>query len=304
MSQPQVKLLPGLVFFVAQIVLVLLGIAVGISGFMYAVPYFLLLLVPFAILVMVIESGLIKNGPNQAVVLQLFGTYKGTLTDIGYFWGNPLFQKTKVSLKVQTFETGQPSGDGAAKDGHGRRIPTKVNDKDGTPIEIAAVITYSVESASNAIFNVDDYEQFIHIQADAALRNLASHYRYDAQANEEFSLRGHIDEVAEKLKHELQQRLTEAGLKVLSAQISSLAYAPEIAGAMLQRQQAAALLGARQLIVDGAVGLVEHTLAELSRKQVVELDTKAKAALVSNLLIVLCSHQAPVPVLGTGSSAS
>jgi regulator of protease activity HflC (stomatin/prohibitin superfamily) len=296
MNQPKLNLLPGLPMLLFQGVFALGIAATGVVCFLQGVPYFLVILIALAVVWLTIQSGFIVNSPNHAYVMQLFGHYKGTLTETGYFWANPLFAKTKVTLKVQTFETGM-SGKADAT----TRVPMKVNDKDGTPIEIAAVITYQVVSPSDAIFNVDNYEQFIHVQADAALRNLASHYRYDAQTADEFSLRGHIDEVSEKLKEELQQRLTQIGLEVLSAQISSLAYAPEIANAMLQRQQASAMIAARKLIVEGAVGMVEHALEELAKKQIVELDPARKAAMVSNLLVVLCSHGTPQPVVSTGT---
>ncbi len=309
MNVQKLRKLPGFGMLAVQVIAGLSLLAAGILSIGSKNFQFLAVIIPLGICWLIVQGGFIINGPNQAVVLQLFGTYKGTLSDVGYFWANPFLQKTKVTLKVQTFETGTQSS-GEVKDATGkviheaqsRRVPTKVNDKDGTPIEIAAVITYCVESPSDAIFNVDDYEQFIHVQADAALWNLASQYRYDAQTTDEFSLRGHIDEVSEKLQHELQRRLTQAGLKVQSAQISSLAYAPEIANAMLQRQQASAMIAARKLIVEGAVGMVEHALEELAKKQIVELDPARKAAMVSNLLVVLCSHGSPQPVVNTGTS--
>lgn len=271
-------------------------------------PSLLIVVLPVQILWFIWLFGFVVNGPNQSRVIQLFGTYVGTLKEVGFFWGNPFYSKTKVSLRVQTFETGvQKSPE--VKDATGkiiqesttRRNASKVNDKDGTPIEIAAVVTYQVVNPASAVFNVDDYEEFIHIQSEAALRSLASLYSYDAHESDQFSLRGHIAEVSQKLEEEIQTRMEQAGMTILSAQISTLAYAPEIAAAMLQRQQASAVVAARQLIVDGAVGMVEHALQELSKKQIVDLDVERKAAMVSNLLVVLCGHSVPQPVLNTGT---
>ena len=251
--------------------------------------------------------GYLVINPNEARVIQLFGTYVGTLSETGFFYGNPFYSKTKVSLRVQTFETGM-TGTAEVKSAEGkvlmpatsRRQPSKVNDKDGTPIEIAAVIVYRVVNAAEAILQVDDYENFIHLQSDAGLRNLASRYHYDGPETDEHSLRGHIEEVALQLKKELQERIARAGVEVLEARISYLAYAPEIASAMLQRQQAGAIVAARQKIVEGAVGMVEHALELLEEKNVISLDPGQRAVLVSNLLVVLCSHSVPQPVINTG----
>jgi regulator of protease activity HflC (stomatin/prohibitin superfamily) len=271
-------------------------------------PTWLWAAIPASVVWLTLLFGFTVNGPNQAVVVQLFGRYVGTLTEVGFFWGNPFYWRQKVSLRVRTFETGvQKSAevkDAAGKviqESSSRRMPSKVNDKDGTPIEIAAVMTFKVIHPAEAVFNVDNYEDFIHVQSDAALRNLASQYRYDAHDGDELSLREHIDEVANKMKAVLQERMHLAGIEVTGAQISYLAYAPEIASAMLQRQQAGALIAARQLIVQGAVGMVEHALDELAKKQIVELDAERKAAMVSNLLVVLCGHSAPQPILNTGT---
>ena len=182
-----------------------------------------------------------------------------------------------------------------------QRIPLKVNDKDGTPIEIAAVMVWRVTNAAQALFQVDDYEEFVHTQADAALRNLTSRYSYDAPEGDEHSLRGHIEVVAAQLKTELHDRMHQAGVEIVDARISNLAYATEIAAAMLQRQQAGAIIAARARIVEGAVGMVEHALQLLAEKHVVELDAERRAAMVSNLLVVLCGHQVPQPVLNTGT---
>jgi regulator of protease activity HflC (stomatin/prohibitin superfamily) len=292
--------------------LLLLLLAGIVAAYMTAArtsdSWWLWVAIPGSVVWFLLMFGFVVNGPNHAKVVQLFGKYVGTVTDVGFFWGNPFYWRQTVSLRVQTFETGverSPEVKDAAgkvlKEASTRRMPSKVNDKDGTPIEIAAVVTYQVVHPAEAVFTVDDYEEFIHVQSDAALRNLASQYRYDARDGDEFSLRGHIDEVAGRLKAELQQRMHQAGIEILGAQISYLAYAPEIAAAMLQRQQAGAIIAARQLIVEGAVGMVEHALDELAKKQLVDLDPERKAAMVSNLLVVLCGHSVPQPVLNTGT---
>lgn len=252
--------------------------------------------------------GFIVVNPNEAWVLQLFGEYIGTVKDVGFFYGNPFYTKTKISLRVHTFETGQAvtvekkdaAGQVIVPASRGRQ-PSKVNDRDGTPIEIAAVVVWQVVNTADAVFQVDHYEEFVQVQAEAALRNLASQYPYDSHDEQVHSLRGHTSEVADRLKLELEERLRQAGVHVIEARISYLAYAPEIAAAMLQRQQAAAVIAARQKIVEGAVGMVEHALQMLSQNKVLELDEERKAAMVSNLLVVLCSHTTPQPVLNTGT---
>jgi regulator of protease activity HflC (stomatin/prohibitin superfamily) len=264
--------------------------------------------VGLAVVWVFVPFGFVVNNPNQAKVVQLFGRYVGTVTDVGFFWGNPFYWRKVVSLRVQTFETGvnrTPEVKDAAgkvlQEASSRRMPAKVNDKDGTPIEVAAVVTYQVVHPAEAVFTVDAYQDFIHVQSDAALRNLVSQYRYDARQEDEHSLLGHIEEVAARLTSELQLTMTQAGVRILGAQISYLAYAPEIAAAMLQRQQATAIVAARRVIVENAVGMVEHALAELTTKGLVDLDPERKAAMVSNLLVVLCGHSVPQPVLNTGT---
>lgn len=252
--------------------------------------------------------GFIVVSPNDSRVIQLFGRYIGTIKEVGFFYGNPFYTKTPVSLRVHTFETGQ-SGSAEVKDAAGNitkaaerhRQPSKVNDKDGTPIEIAAVVVWQVVNTADAVFQVDRYDEFVHIQSEAALRNLASQYPYDSHDDAVHSLRSHTQEVADRLKGELEERLKIAGVHVREARISTLAYASEIAAAMLQRQQAAAIIAARQKIVEGAVGMVEHALQMLAEKKVVELDDERKAQMVGNLLVVLCGHSNPQPVLNTGS---
>jgi regulator of protease activity HflC (stomatin/prohibitin superfamily) len=283
---------------------------VGLSVFAAQVrdANFLLAIVPGGVLWFAALFGFVVNGPNQARVVQLFGKYVGTVRRTGFFWGNPFYWRTRVSQRVRTFETGMSKTD-EKKDAAGNvlvaasshRQPIKVNDKDGTPIEIAAVVVWKVTHAAQAVFQVDEYEEFVHLQADAALRNLASRYSYDAPETDAYSLRGHIEEVAAQLKADIQERIRQAGVEVQEARISFLAYAPEIAAAMLQRQQAGAVIAARAKIVEGAVGMVEHALQMLSEKQLVELDAERKAAMVSNLLVVLCSHSSPQPVMNTGT---
>jgi regulator of protease activity HflC (stomatin/prohibitin superfamily) len=252
--------------------------------------------------------GFVVNGPNRVRVITLLGKYVGTVKEVGFFYGNPLYWRKNVSLRIRTFETGM-SGTEEVKDATGRviqaasqhRQPLKVNDKDGTPIDISAVVVWRVVDAAEAVFQVDDYEDFVRMQADAALRNLASRYSYDAPDADQYSLRAHIEEVAGQLKHDLLERFHQAGVEVLEARISYLAYAPEIAAAMLQRQQAGAIIAARSRIVEGAVGMVEHALQMLAEKNVIELDPERRAAMVSNLLVVLCGHALPQPVLNTGT---
>jgi regulator of protease activity HflC (stomatin/prohibitin superfamily) len=285
-------------------------------------PQLLWAIIPLSLLWLFAWFGFVVNGPNQARVVQLFGRYVGTLRQTGFSYGNPLYWRTRVSLRVRTFETGVNKTE-ERKDAVGNvlvaasssRQPLKVNDKDGTPIEIAAVVVWRVVNPAEAVFSVDEYEEFVKIQADAALRNLASRYSYDGEtrppaavgANPEIagadahSLRGHIEEVAEQLKRDIQERMRQAGVEVLESRISYLAYAQEIAAAMLQRQQAGAIIAARAKIVEGAVGMVEHALQMLSEKNILELDGERKAAMVSNLLVVLCGHTTPQPVLNTGT---
>ncbi len=229
--------------------------------------------------------GLTVVNPNVASVVTLFGVYKGSIKKAGFWWVNPLSTRRPISLRVRNFETAR----------------LKVNDRDGNPIEIAAVIVWQVVETFEAVFNVDDYENFVHVQAEAALRNMATSYPYDAHEEGQMSLRLSAGEIAERLRSELGERLEKAGVNVVETRISHLAYAAEIASAMLRRQQAGAVVAARTKIVEGAVGMVEMALEELSSKHVVELDEERKAAMVSNLLVVLCSEQNVHPVVNTGS---
>ncbi|MFA5684774.1 MAG: SPFH domain-containing protein [Lysobacteraceae bacterium] len=223
--------------------------------------------------------------PNQAAVLSLFGKYVGTVKEQGLRWNNPFYSTRKVSLRVRNFESGR----------------LKVNELEGSPIEIAAVVVWKVVDSAEAVFNVDDYESFVHVQSESALRAMATSYPYDAHEDGQISLRSHPSEISQHLKEQLDERLAPAGVDVIEARISHLAYAPEIAQAMLQRQQAGAIIAARARIVEGAVSMVEMALEQLRAKGVVELDEERKAVMVSNLLVVLCSDRATQPVVNTGS---
>jgi len=229
--------------------------------------------------------GLTVVNPNQARVVTLFGVYKGSIKHAGFWWVNPLTARRRLSLRVRNFESGK----------------LKVNDHDGNPIEIAAVVVWRLVETFEAAFNVDDYEHFVHVQTEAAVRILATTYSYDAHDDGQLSLRSSVSEISERLRHEIQERLAKAGIEVIEARISHLAYAPEIAGAMLRRQQASAVIAARTRIVEGAVGMVEMALEEISRKGVVQLDEERKATMVSNLLVVLCSERGVEPVVNTGT---
>ena len=230
-------------------------------------------------------TGFFMVAPNEAQVLQLFGDYVGTAKTTGLRYANPFYKKRKLSLRVRNFESGQ----------------LKVNDQEGNPIDIAAVVVWRVVETAEATFEVDDYEHYVHVQSEAALRNAATSYPYDSHEEQVVSLRGSTATVAEHLKTEVQQRLDKAGVEVLEARISHLAYAQEIASAMLQRQQAGAIIAARQRIVEGAVGMVEMALQMLAHKGIVTLDEERKAAMVSNLLVVLCGSKDAQPIVNTGT---
>jgi len=229
--------------------------------------------------------GFFLVNPNQAKVLQLFGDYKGTARLPGLRWANPFYSKRMISLRVRNFESAK----------------LKVNDKRGNPIEIATIVVWKVVDTAEAAFQVDDYENYVHVQTESALRQMATGYPYDAHTEGEVDLSGHTAEISLKLKGEIQERLTQAGVEVIESRISHLAYAPEIASAMLRRQQATAVVAARQKIVEGAVGMVENALDLLAKNKVIELDEERKAAMVSNLLVVLCSEHSTQPVVNTGT---
>jgi regulator of protease activity HflC (stomatin/prohibitin superfamily) len=251
--------------------------------------------------------GFMVVNPNQSRVLVLFGSYIGSVKKPGFYYVNPFYSKKLISLRIRNFETGVletpevKSMDGKVLSPATKtRRPAKVNDRDGNPIEIAAVVVWRVVDTAAAVFEVDDFEDFVHVQSESALRNLASKYHYDDANDDAHSLRGQTTLVGKELQAELHERLAKAGVEVEEARISYLAYAPEIAAAMLQRQQASAVIAARQKIVEGAVGMVEMALDRLQAKKVVDLDPERKAAMVGNLLVVLCGHNQPQPVLNAG----
>jgi regulator of protease activity HflC (stomatin/prohibitin superfamily) len=274
--------LPMLLLFIAALVLCVVGIIKGASD----ESALLVLGSALGLLLTVfLSAGLFVVNPNEGRVLQLFGDYVGTVRVPGLRWANPFYTKKRISLRVRNFESAR----------------LKVNDNEGNPIEIAAVVVWQVVDTAEAVFQVDDYNNYVKVQSEAALRNLATRYTYDTHDDSQMSLRSHTAEVAEHLKKEIQDRLARAGVQVIESRISHLAYAPEIAASMLQRQQAGAIIAARQRIVEGAVGMVEMALDMLSRRDIVSLDDERKAAMVSNLLVVLCGERAAQPIVNTGT---
>ena len=246
-----------------------------------------ILAVVITVMASVCLAGFYMVAPNEGRVLQLFGQYVGTDRALGLRWANPFYSKQRVSLRIRNFESGQ----------------LKVNDSAGNPIEIAAVVVWRVVDTAEAVFEVDDYEDYVAIQSEAAIRNMATSYPYDDHEGESITLRGSANEIGDILKAEVQERLGKAGVEVLEARISHLAYAPEIASAMLQRQQASAIVAARSKIVEGAVSMVEAARDQLTQRQIIELDAQSKASMVSNLLVILCSDRAAQPVVNSGSGA-
>ena len=240
---------------------------------------------PVAAILLFLSKGFFQVQPNQGQVMQLFGRYAGTVRDEGLRWTNPFYAKRPVSLRVRNFESSK----------------LKVNDSDGNPIEIAAVVVWQVVDTAEAVFEVDDYENCVQIQSESALRQMAQSYPYDSHDTGQPSLRSHGDEVNSHIRNEIQSRLGKAGVSVIEARISHLAYAQEIAQAMLQRQQASAVVAARTRIVEGAVSMVEMALAQLKEKGLADLDEERRAAMVSNLLVVLCSERPAQPVVNSGS---
>ncbi len=304
LAQPIAGWGPLSVCLITPVIAVLLIIAGAISG-SGLVVVIAALLIPCAVIGL---FGLMAIAPNNSRVLLLFGEYRGTVKQSGFFWVNPFYTKRKVSLRIRNFETGSSSTP-EEKDSTGKVLksksrtssrPSKVNDSDGNPIEISAVVVWKVTDTAEALFEVDDYEHFVEVQSEAALRSLATRYPYDSE-DHQVSLRGNIDQICNHLREDIQERLEKAGVTVLEARISHLAYASEIAAAMLQRQQAGAVVAARTKIVDGAVGMVEMALEHLKRDNIVELDATQRATLVSNLLVVLCSDRHTQPVVQTGS---
>jgi regulator of protease activity HflC (stomatin/prohibitin superfamily) len=285
LREVEARTLPG-GFMLVLLSLVALGSSYGLIAFFQAGQNVFGVLAVIAVLVSATcLFGLFVVNPNEAKVVLLFGNYRGSARRAGFHWTNPFTLRRSVSMRIRNFESAK----------------LKVNDHSGNPIEIAAVVVWRVVDSAEAVFEVDDYKNFVQVQTEAALRNLATSYPYDQHLEGETSLRSHTGEVAEQLKKEIQDRLSRAGVELIESRISHLAYAPEIAGAMLRRQQASAIVAARQKFVEGAVGMVEMALGELSKKEIVDLDDERKAAMVSNLLVVLCSDQHTQPVVNTGT---
>ena len=283
--EKQVKPSSGWSAVVIGVVLALVAPGVLFTGFVGGSVPLVLLFVTLVAGALIALAGVFVVNPNEARVLQLFGKYVGTVREAGFAWANPLYTKRRVSLRMVSIEVGK----------------LKVNDLDGNPVEIAAIVVWKVVDSAQAVFEVDNYPEYVRVQGESAVRTLASRYPYDAHDDAVLSLRGNTQQVAEHLQKELDERVQLAGVKVLEARISHLAYAPEIAQAMLQRQQAGAIIAARQKIVDGAVGMVEMALERLSRNRVVVLDEERKAAMVSNLLVVLCSERNTQPIINAGT---
>ena len=260
-------------------------LASGLGAFASGFSPLSLFFVFAGLVCLVCLTGLFSVAPNEAVVLQLFGSYAGTVKETGLRWANPFLAKRRVSQRIRNFESAH----------------LKVNDKDGNPIEIAAVVVWKVVDTAEAVFEVDNYENYVKVQSEAAVRNLATRYPYDAHDDENVSLRGNTAAVAGDLKGEIHERLAKAGVEVVEARISHLAYAAEIAAAMLRRQQAGAVIAARTRIVEGAVGMVDLALEHLAKSSLVKLDEERKAAMVSNLLVVLCSEHDVQPVVNAGT---
>jgi regulator of protease activity HflC (stomatin/prohibitin superfamily) len=285
MEERTVSALPGIPMILVMLILTGVDVWALVSAVAHAQPADLLIPTIAVVVLAVCWRGFFMVQPNNGVVLQLFGRYVGTCRDAGLRWTNPFYGKRPVSLRVRNFESGK----------------LKVNDLEGSPIEIAAVVVWQVHDTAEACFNVDDYENFVHVQSEAALRQLATSYPYDLHDQHHISLRSHSREINDHLQREVQERLESAGVSVLEARVSHLAYAPEIAQAMLQRQQAGAIIAARTRIVEGAVGMVQMALSQLADKGVVELDNERRVAMVSNLLVVLCGDRAAQPVVNSGT---
>ncbi|SPF44921.1 Membrane protease [Candidatus Sulfopaludibacter sp. SbA4] len=285
LAEKDVKAISGwwMLFFLVAVAIASATLLIGAIPAEQGVAIVLWLLV--LIVALACLGGLTVVNPNQARVIQLAGRYKGSIKEQGFWWVNPLTTRRKVSLRIRNFESSK----------------LKVNDQDGNPIEIAAVVVWKVVDTADAIFQVDDYEHFVHVQSEAALRNLATRYPYDSHREGDTSLRMSVLDIAHQLRDEIQERLAKAGVEVIEARITHLAYAAEIAGAMLRRQQASAIIAARQKIVEGAVGMVEMALDQLSAKKVVALDEERKASMVSNLLVVLCSDREAQPIVNAGT---
>jgi regulator of protease activity HflC (stomatin/prohibitin superfamily) len=285
MKETNIHSLPGIPFLLAMLAGILLAGAAMVLGVRSGQPLIVAAAIFSALLFVFLALGVYMVEPNQAAVLSLFGKYIGTSKEQGLRWNNPFFSSKKISLRTRNFESSK----------------LKVNDLEGSPIEIGAVVVWQVVDSAEAVYNVDDYESFVHIQSEAALRAMATSYPYDQHQDGQVALRSHAAEIAKHLTEEIQERLAQAGVRVMEARISHLAYAPEIAQAMLQRQQASAIIAARTRIVEGAVSMVEMALSELSKRNVVDLDPERRAAMVSNLLVVLCGERGTQPIVNTGS---
>jgi regulator of protease activity HflC (stomatin/prohibitin superfamily) len=285
LREKELKGFSGWMMLLVLLGLVIFAVIMFISAIRAEDALRIILWLVLALVLTVGFFGLTIVNPNEARVVQLFGKYRGTIREQGLRWVNPLTRRRKVSLRVRNFESSK----------------LKVNDHDGNPIDIAAVVVWRVVETAEAVFHVDDYEHFVHVQSESAVRNLATSYPYDAHVEGQISLRMSSGEIAHKLREEIQDRLAQAGVEVIEARISHLAYASEIASAMLRRQQASAIIAARQKIVEGAVGMVEMALDLLNAKKVVQLDEERKAAMVSNLLVVLCGDREAQPVVNTGT---
>ena len=283
-KEKSVSTLPGGPMVIVLIVAVIASVLLLIQGIAQQSPVLIVGAILLFLLAMLGMAGFFVVNPNEAVALLLFGNYKGTTRKDGFHWANPFYRAIKVSLRARNL--------------NGERL--KVNDSSGNPVEIAVVVVWKVNETAHALFEVDDYEEYVHTQSESAVRHLASAYAYDGP-EDQVTLRGATDEINDRLHQELDERLERAGVEIIEARISHLAYAPEIAQAMLQRQQASAVVDARKLIVEGAVGMVEMALEELGQKNLVELDDEKKATMVSNLLVVLCSEHAAQPVVNTGT---
>jgi len=271
------------------LIVAIIGFLAALSGFIQAIrtesiPLLIVSILSLLLLIL-LNVGFFMVAPNEAKVLQLFGAYRGTVRLPGLRWANPFFGKTGISLRVRNFETGK----------------LKVNDLRGNPVDIAAIVVWKVVDTAEACFQVDDYINYVHVQSESALRNLVTRYPYDAHEDGEVALASHTAEISGKIRDEIHERLQKAGVEIIEARISHLAYSPEIAAAMLRRQQATAVVAARQKIVEGAVGMVEQALELLAEHEVLELDEERKATMVSNLLVVLCAETEAQPVINTGS---
>jgi len=274
--------IPALIVIVA---LLLLNAVWLVDSIRHQSVAFIIISILAGIALLIALAGFFTVAPNEGKVLQFFGRYVGTVRDAGPRWTNPFYSKRGVSLRVRNFESSK----------------LKVNDLDGNPIEIAAVVVWQVVDTAEALFQVNDYEDFVHIQSESALRAMATSYPYDSHDTGALSLRSHGKEISDHLQKEIQERLASAGVSVIESRITHLAFAPEIAQAMLQRQQASAIIAARTRIVEGAVTMVQMALDQLKERGVVDLDEERKAAMVSNLLVVLCGERGTQPIVNTGT---